>query len=43
MGGAGVCMGRQVFGTEDPASHIRALKAVIHDGESASDAAGRLG
>lgn len=43
VGGAGVCMGRQVFGTEDPASHIRALKAVIHDGESASDASARLG
>ena len=43
VGWAGVCMGRQVFGTEDPASHIRALKAVIHDGESASDASARLG
>jgi len=41
-GGAGVCMGRQVFGADDPASHIRALKAVIHEGMSAAEAAEHL-
>ena len=29
-GGAGVCMGRQVFGAKDPAACIRALREVIH-------------
>jgi class I fructose-bisphosphate aldolase len=41
-GGAGVCMGRQVFGAENPANHIAALRAVIHDGVSASEAAEML-
>ncbi len=41
-GGAGVCMGRQVFGADDPASHIRALKSVIHEGISAAEAAEHL-
>lgn len=38
-GGAGVCMGRQVFGADLPGNHIRALSAIIHDGASAADAA----
>ncbi|MFL2971548.1 MAG: 2-amino-3,7-dideoxy-D-threo-hept-6-ulosonate synthase [Candidatus Thalassarchaeaceae archaeon] len=42
-GGAGVCMGRQVFGADDPASHIQALKAVIHEGKTATEAAEHLG
>ena len=29
-GGAGVCMGRQVFGAKDPAACVRALRAIIH-------------
>lgn len=41
-GGAGVCMGRQVFGADNPASHIRALKSVIHEGMSAAEAAEHL-
>ena len=41
-GGAGVCMGRQVFGADDPASHIRALKSVIHEGMSAAEVAEHL-
>ena len=41
-GGAGVCMGRQVFGADDPVSHIRALKSVIHEGMSADEAAEHL-
>ena len=36
-------MGRQVFGAEDPASHILALKAVIHEGKTAAEAAKHLG
>ena len=42
-GGAGVCMGRQVFGADNPASHIQALKAVIHEGKTAVEAAEHLG
>ena len=41
-GGAGVCIGRQVFGAEDPTSHVRALSAIVHEGESASEAANHL-
>ncbi len=37
-GCAGVCMGRQVFGSEDPESRVRALRAVVHDGKTASEA-----
>jgi DhnA family fructose-bisphosphate aldolase class Ia len=37
-GGSGVCIGRQVFGAEDPVSHVRALRAIVHDGATASDA-----
>ena len=29
-GGAGVCMGRQVFGAKDPAACVRALRIIIH-------------
>ena len=29
-GGAGVCMGRQVFGAKDPATCIRQLREIIH-------------
>jgi DhnA family fructose-bisphosphate aldolase class Ia len=29
-GGAGVCMGRQVFGAKDPAACIRALREIVH-------------
>jgi DhnA family fructose-bisphosphate aldolase class Ia len=34
QGGAGVCMGRQVFGNNNPGNCIRALKMLIHDGAS---------
>ena len=30
-GAAGVCMGRQVFGAQDPAACIRALREIIHN------------
>ena len=29
-GGAGVCMGRQVFGAQDPAACVRALREIVH-------------
>ena len=41
-GGSGVCIGRHVFAAEDPASHIRSLRAIVHDGASASEAARHL-
>jgi len=43
VGGSGVCMGRQVFGTDDTAAHVAALRAIIHDGASAAEAAELLG
>ena len=42
-GGGGVCMGRQVFSSDNPAARVRALRAVVHDGLSAADAAALLG
>jgi len=39
VGGSGVCMGRQVFGTDNTTAHIAALRAIIHDGASAAEAA----
>ena len=42
-GGAGVCMGRQVFSSDDPKSRVSALRAVIHDGVTAAEASERLG
>ncbi|MBN17494.1 MAG: fructose-bisphosphate aldolase [Euryarchaeota archaeon] len=30
-GGAGVCMGRQVFGSKNPAECIRALRKIVHE------------
>ena len=42
-GGAGVCMGRQVFASDDPKSRVAALRSVIHDGASAEDASELLG
>ena len=41
-GGSGVCMGRNVFASEDPASRIRALRAMVHDGAKAEDASRHL-
>ena len=42
-GGSGVCMGRQVFASDNPAASVRALRAVVHDGLSAAEAAALLG
>lgn len=42
VGGAGVCMGRQVFSASDPVARINALRAVIHEGVSANEAASYL-
>ena len=41
-GGSGVCIGRHVFAAKEPASHIRSLRAIVHDGESAEEAARHL-
>ena len=37
-GGGGVCMGRQVFGANDPEACVKALKSVVHDGVDANQA-----
>ncbi len=42
-GASGVCIGRHVFGAPDPASHIRALRAMVHDGASSQEASRHLG
>lgn len=42
VGGAGVCMGRQVFSATDRVARIKALRAVIHEGVSANEAASYL-
>ena len=36
-GGAGVCMGRQIFSATDSVARINALRAVIHGGVSADE------
>lgn len=41
-GGAGVCMGRQIFSANDSVARINALRAVIHEGVSADEAASYL-
>tara|TARA_X000000368_G_scaffold158490_1_gene124861 strand:- start:89 stop:652 length:564 start_codon:yes stop_codon:yes gene_type:complete len=41
-GGSGVCIGRHVFAAKEPVSHIRSLRAIVHDGESAEEAARHL-
>ena len=42
-GGSGVCIGRHVFASDDPSSHIRALRAMIHDGANPEEASRHLG
>ena len=37
-GGSGVCIGRQVFGGENPSLNVKALRAVVHEGVSAIEA-----
>ncbi|MDP6906825.1 MAG: 2-amino-3,7-dideoxy-D-threo-hept-6-ulosonate synthase [Candidatus Thalassarchaeaceae archaeon] len=37
-GASGVCMGRQVFGAEDPERCVKALRAIIHHGKNAIEA-----
>ena len=37
-GGAGVCMGRQIFSKPNRSDRIRALRAVVHEGKNASQA-----
>ncbi|MFT4108667.1 class I fructose-bisphosphate aldolase [Propionicimonas sp.] len=42
-GGAGMTAGRNIWGSDDPAGMVRALKAVIHDGANPGDALKLLG
>lgn len=37
-GGSGVCMGRYIFDSHDPASLIRSLRAIVHDGANSDEA-----
>ena len=41
-GGSGVCIGRNVFSFEDPASRIRALRSIVHEGANAEEASRQL-
>ena len=41
-GGSGVCIGRNVFSSEDPASRIRALRSIVHEGANAEEASRHL-
>ncbi|QPL06146.1 MULTISPECIES: class I fructose-bisphosphate aldolase [Actinomyces] len=41
-GGVGMTCGRNIWQAEDPAKMVRALRAVVHDGATPSDAAGLL-
>ncbi|MDO4259482.1 MAG: hypothetical protein Q4C87_08180 [Actinomycetaceae bacterium] len=38
-GGVGLTCGRNIWGAEDPAKMVRALRAVVHDGKTPTDAA----
>ncbi len=42
-GGAGMTAGRNIWGADDPAAMVRALKAVIHEGANPGDALKLLG
>ena len=37
-GGSGVCIGRQIFGANDPESCVKALRAVVHDNSTSTEA-----
>ena len=37
-GGSGVCIGRQVFGSNDPESCVKALRAVVHENSTSVEA-----
>ena len=37
-GGSGVCMGRQIFGSDNPSSRVRAVKSIVHEGASLEEA-----
>ena len=38
-GGAGVCMGRQIFSSNEVAARVEALRMIVHEGHPASQAA----
>ncbi len=31
-GGSGVCMGRQIFSSENPSARVKAVRSIVHDG-----------
>ena len=37
-GGSGVCIGRQIFGANDPESCVKALRAIVHDNSTSAEA-----
>ena len=41
-GGSGVCIGRRIFGSDNPGLYAKALRAVVHEGASAESAAAMI-
>jgi fructose-bisphosphate aldolase, class I len=41
-GAAGIVYGRNVIQHDDPRAMVRALRAIVHEGATAADAAGEL-
>lgn len=41
-GAAGMTTGRNIWGAEDPAAMVRALKAIVHEGATVDAAAAYL-
>ena len=37
-GGSGVCIGRQIFGANDPESCVKALRAIVHYNSTSAEA-----
>ena len=37
-GGSGVCMGRQIFGSDNPGARVKAVRSIVHDGENVETA-----
>ncbi len=37
-GGSGVCMGRQIFSSENPSSRVRAVRSIVHEGATVEEA-----
>ncbi len=43
VGGAGVCIGRQIFSSNEVAARVEALRMIVHEGHPASQAAELIG